>query len=54
MYKEAYKIAELSAKLDFDNGKADQAYMIFGGAGVEKNENMGLNILRKLAKEGNT
>ena len=53
-YKHAYQIAELSAKLDFDNGKADQAYMIFGGAGVQKNETLGLGMLKKLAKEGNT
>jgi hypothetical protein len=28
--------------------------MIYGGAGVDKNESMGLNLLKTLAKEGNT
>jgi hypothetical protein len=28
--------------------------MIFGGAGVEKNEAVGINLLKRLAKEGNT
>lgn len=28
--------------------------MIFVGAGIEKNEKMGINLLKILAKEGNT
>lgn len=50
MYVEAYEIAKLSAELNLESGKADQAYMIYIGLGVKKDEQLGLNLLKEYAK----
>ncbi len=53
MYKDAFFLAGLSAQNGYERGYADQAYMIFIGAGVNKDEEKGLRWLKKLAQEGN-
>lgn len=52
-YSEAYIIADLSASLGFQSGKADKGYMVYCGLGVKKDKEGGLAYLEKLAKNGN-
>lgn len=50
MYQDAYLLAGLSAQNGYDRGLADQAYMIYIGAGVNRDEAKGLAWLKALEK----
>ena len=53
MFLDAFVVAELSASLGFQAGKADYAYMIYSGLGVQQDKEKGFSKLEVLAKEGN-